>query len=51
MAQMDNHVEGIMGLAHWETQDNPTISKPTFNDSNEVILAKEWNSLHLLGRN
>jgi hypothetical protein len=50
MEQMDNHVEGIMGLAHWETQDNPTPSKHALNDPNEVILAKEWNSLHHLGR-
>ena len=36
-----------MGLYHWETHDNSTTSKITFDDIKEVILAKECNSFHL----
>jgi len=38
------------GLSHWETHDNPTTSKITFNDIKEAFLAKEWNSFHLSGK-
>ena len=49
MAQIDNHVEDIMGLSQWETHDNPTISKIACDDIKDVFLAVEWNSFHLLG--
>ena len=38
------------GLYHWETHENPTTSKITFDDIKEAFLAKEWNSFHLLGK-
>ena len=35
-----------LGLSHWETHDNPTTSKITFDGIKGVFLAKEWNSFH-----
>ena len=34
-------------LSHWETHDNPTTSKTTYDDIKEVFLIKEMNSFHL----
>jgi hypothetical protein len=48
MAQIDNNVEGIMGLSHRKTHDNPTPSKIIFDDLKKAILAKEWIFFHLL---
>ena len=37
-------------LSHWETHDNPTTSKTTYDDIKEACLAKKWNSFHLSGK-
>ena len=47
MAQIDNHVEDIMGSISWETHDNPTTLKTTYDNTRRFVLAKEWNSFHL----
>jgi hypothetical protein len=36
-----------MGSSHWNTHDNPTTSKITYDDIKESFLAKEWNSFHV----
>ena len=37
-------------LSHREIHDNPTTSKIAYDDIKEALLAKEWNSLHSLGK-
>jgi hypothetical protein len=38
------------GLSHWDTHDDPITSKITYDNFKEAILAKKWNSFHLLGK-
>ena len=40
LVQTDNHVEGITGLSHSETHNNPTTSSITFGDIKEAFLAQ-----------
>ena len=36
-----------MGLSRWDTHDNSSTSKITYDGIKEDFLAKEWNSFHL----
>jgi hypothetical protein len=47
MAQIDSRVDGIKGSISMSYSWQPAPSKVTFDDLNETLLAKEWNSFHL----